>query len=113
MLGTVVRRKRGDRRSFRIVGREGGQLVLGPLEHGPAVSVSELELRELFTVEAEAPATHATPTPQTGAVAGRAAGEQAAWEALTAEFVRSISAARTRPMPPTPEETFRAAEEAS
>lgn len=111
MIGTVVRRKRGDRRSFRVVGREGGQLVLGPLEHGSAVTVSELELRELFTVEDETVMTHATPTPQAVAVAGRGAGEQAAWEALTAEFV--ASATRNRPTPPTPEEVFRAAEEAS
>lgn len=110
MLGTVVRRKRGDRRAFRVIGRDGGQLVLGPVEHGPAVTVSELELRELFAVEGEPMATHATPMQ---AVAGRDAAEQAAWEALTAEFVQSIATARSRPMPPTPEEVFRAAEEAS
>lgn len=110
MVGAVVRRKRGDRQTFRIVGRDGNRWILGPVDFGPAVTASELELSALFAVVSE-PEAVVPQRPQRPTL-GYTADEQAAREALAAEHVRSISTPRNGPTLPSPEDVFRAAEEA-
>lgn len=95
MVGTLVTR-RADGDAFRVVGRYGGQFVLGPLVHGQSVAVSELELRTLFDIESE-PAAEAAP-PQTR-VFGRSDADQRGWEALSAPFFAKPSRARRLPSP--------------
>lgn len=111
MLGIVLKRKR-DRQAFRVVARNGGQWVLAPVEHGPAIEVSPLEASELFSVVGDAPEV-AEVAPVEAVVFGRSAGEQAGREALAAVHVadvvaQSSGAGRVRGLHP--EEALKAGE---
>lgn len=90
MIGCSLKRKR-DRQTFRVVGRNGGHWVLAPVEHGPAIEVSPLEASELFSVAGDAPEA-AEVAPVEAAVFGRSAGEQASREALAAVHVADVVA---------------------
>jgi hypothetical protein len=107
MIGTRVER-RADGDAFRVVGQYGSQLVLGPIDHGPSVAVSELELRTQFDIAKEPDAEAVQPQTR---VFGRSAAEQAGREALAAAHVEALNAPRS-PLPPSPEDVF-AAESAS
>lgn len=91
MVGCTLKRKRGDRASFRVVGRHGSMWVLAPLVHGPAVEVSPLEASELFSVVGDAPEV-AEVAPVETVVFGRSAGEQAGREALAAVHAADVVA---------------------
>lgn len=103
-IGARVKR-RADGETFRVVGSYGGQLVLGPDIHGPSITVSSLELRTLFDVDAE---PEPAASPQT-TVFGRDDAEQTGWERLAAAHVADLAERRSAPTPPTPEEAFAAA----
>lgn len=89
MIGTRLRRRR-DKAAFRVVGRDGGQWVLGPEAFGSAISVSELEAREWFAVVGE-PVESPIPEP-TVTVAGRSADDQAGYEALAEQAIDRFAA---------------------
>lgn len=103
MIGTVVKRKR-DRAVFRVVGRDGGQLVIAPVEHGGALAVSELELRELFSVVNEAEA-HPQPRP-TVTPLGMSEREAAGRESLRADLERQATMRARQPQGRVPEDVF-------
>lgn len=91
MVGCTLKRKRGDRATFRVVGRRGSMWVLAPVEHGPAIEVSPLEASELFSVAGDAPEAAEVEAPEVS-VFGRSAGEQAGREALAAVHVADVVA---------------------
>ncbi len=110
MIGTHLRRKR-DKATYRVVGRDGGQWILAPDTFGSAVSASELEIRELYVVIGEEPETPAVEP--AAEIAGRSRDEQAGYEALAAQAHEAFTATmRKRTAPPalTPEESLRAGE---
>lgn len=110
MLGTHLRRKR-DKETFRVVGRDGGQWVLAPDVFGSPLAASELEIRELYAVigeDAETP-----PVEPATRVVGRSASEQAGYGALAERSHAGFVASRAKSsVPPglTPEESLRAHE---
>ena len=108
MVGTVVRRKRGDRALFRVIGRDGGQWVIGPEEEfGPALNVSELELRELYAVVSASDAP-AAPEPSVR-VLGMTDTEVSGREHLRAQMARQAAGRAREPQGRTPEQVFDAA----
>jgi hypothetical protein len=103
MIGTVLRRRR-DRAVFRVVGRDGSHWVLGPERFGPSLSVSELEIRELFSVVSEAEAFE--PVAPAIVPDGMSVAEAARWDAMRATVEREYAAAMTAPPAPRPEDVF-------
>lgn len=79
MIGVELKRKR-DRALFRVVGREGSHWVLAPLAHGPAITVSPLEIEALFAVAGRVGEVEQVAAE--GAVAGRSEAEQFGRERL-------------------------------
>lgn len=106
MVGATLRRKR-DRALYRVVGRDGGQWVLAPETFGGAISLSELELRELYAVVTEAD-SDAAPTPAVR-VLGQSDAEAAGREAMRAQMEQQISNRAPSPRGRTPEDVFDAA----
>ena len=104
MIGTTLKRRR-DRALFRVVGRDGGQWVIAPERFGPALSASELELRELFGVVSEPDAPAPAPTPS-ARVLGMSDAEAAGRELLRAQMERQAATRARSPQGRTPEEVF-------
>lgn len=101
MTGIELKRKR-DRKLFRVVGREGSMWVLAPVDYGPAITASPLELATLFSVEGGG--TEVEQVAARVAVAGRSEAEQVGRERLAAAHVEAAS---QKPAPlPSPEESF-------
>jgi hypothetical protein len=110
MIGTRLRRRR-DKTTFRVVGRDGGQWVLAPDVFGSPLAASELEISELYAVIGEDAKTPSV-EPATRVV-GRSASEQAGYEALAERSYEAFAAAREKPTAPpalTPEESLRSGE---
>lgn len=106
MIGTHLRRKR-DRATFRVVGRDGGHWVIAPDDFGSPLSVSELEIRELYEVIGDEPDTAGVEP--SAHVAGRSAEEQAGYETLAAQSFEAFAASkrkRTGSPALTPEQVF-------
>ena len=104
MIGTTLKRKR-DRALFRVIGRDGGQWIIGPDEFGPAVRTSELEIAELFAVVSESDAPTAAPEPSVR-VLGMSDAEAAGRERLRAQMEQQAASRARSPQGPTPEEVF-------
>jgi len=103
MIGTVLKRKR-DRALYHVVGRDGGQWVVAPETFGGAISVSELELRELYSVVTEA-GSDAAPTPAVR-VLGQSDAEAAGREAMRQRMEQQIRNRAPSPRGRTPEDVF-------
>lgn len=105
MIGLEIKRRR-DRKHFRIVGKDGSMWAAAPLDHGPVLSLSTLEVSELFAVVGGT-RDDEQPRPEI-AVAGRAEAEQIGRERLAA--VHSAGLAE-KPVPSlSPEESFASGE---
>ncbi len=98
-------KRRSDKTTWRVVGREGSMWSLAPEKFGPTIAASPLEVADLFTVVAEAPAAEIEPTTR---VAGRSDRDQAGYEALAAAHIAALDAPR-EPAPLAPEESLAAA----
>jgi len=106
MIGTKLRRRRGGRTTYTVVGVEGGgHYVLGPDVHGPAISASELELSTLFTILSEPDAPAAAPQPSVR-VLGMSDAEAAGRERLRAQLEQQAATRARSPQGQTPEEVF-------
>ena len=103
----IILRRRRDRALYRVVGRDGGQWILAPEEFGPAISVSELEIRELYAVVSE-PDAPAVPEPAVRVI-GQSDAEAAGRERLCATMERQAANRATSPQGRTPEQVFDAA----